>query len=115
LVAVSLIDAKAAKEKFPAQLGDKHTTWDRVADHHAKWRALRAATSAINANWNSLLARSQKTSVRQIDRIGLGNRMKNVAHSLVSSVTATTLCIAFYIVFLIGLAWLVRADIVFLK
>jgi hypothetical protein len=86
-----------------------------VADHHAKWRALRAATSAINANWNSLLARSQKTSVRQIDRIGLGNRMKNVAHSLVSSVTATTLCIAFYIVFLVGLAWLVRADIVVLK
>jgi hypothetical protein len=86
-----------------------------VADHHAKWRALRAATPAINANWNSLLARSQKTSVRQIDRIGLGNRMKNVAHSLVSSVTATTLCIAFYIVFLVGLAWLVRADIVVLK
>jgi hypothetical protein len=41
--------------------------------------------------------------------------MKNVPHSLAYSVTATTLSIAFYIVFLVGLAWLVRAEIVFLK
>ena len=86
-----------------------------MANHHAKWRALRAATPAINANWNSLLARFQQTSVRQIDRIGLGKRMKNVPHSLVASLTATTLGIAFYILFLIAFAWLVRADLIFPK
>jgi hypothetical protein len=41
--------------------------------------------------------------------------MKNVPHSLVSSVAATTLSIAFYILFLVGFAWLVRADLLFPK
>jgi hypothetical protein len=41
--------------------------------------------------------------------------MKRVPHSLTSSVVATTLGIAFYLVLLVGFAWLVRADIFFLK
>jgi hypothetical protein len=41
--------------------------------------------------------------------------MKNVPHSLVSSVAATTLSIALFILFLVGFAWLVRADLVFPK
>ena len=41
--------------------------------------------------------------------------MKRARHSLVFSVAATTLGTAFFIVLLVGFAWLVRADIIFLK
>ncbi len=116
-VAVSSVDAKAAKEAFPIYHCDKQTRHDCGTDDHAKRRTLRAAASTIDiaAGGNSFLARSQKTSVRKIDRITVRDLMKNVPHSLASSVTATTLIIASYIVFLVGFAWLVRADIVLLK
>jgi hypothetical protein len=41
--------------------------------------------------------------------------MKRGPHSLVFSVAAATLGTAFFIAFLIGFAWLLRADIIFLK
>jgi hypothetical protein len=41
--------------------------------------------------------------------------MNGVRHSLVFSIAATTLATAFYIVLFVGLAWLVRAEITFVK
>jgi hypothetical protein len=41
--------------------------------------------------------------------------MKGVPHSLLFSIAATTLGTAFFIALLIVFAWLVRADIFFLK
>jgi len=41
--------------------------------------------------------------------------MKSVPHSLFFSIAATTLGTAFFILLLVGFAWLVRADIIFLK
>ena len=40
---------------------------------------------------------------------------KRVQHSLFFSIAATTFGIAFYIMLLLGFAWLLRADIIFLK
>ena len=40
---------------------------------------------------------------------------KRVQHSLFFSIAATTFGTAFYIMLLLGFAWLVRADIIFLK
>jgi len=40
---------------------------------------------------------------------------KRVQHSLFFSVAATMFGIAFYIMLLLGFAWLLRADIIFLK
>ena len=40
---------------------------------------------------------------------------KRVQHSLFFSIVATTFGTAFYIMLLLGFAWLVRADIIFLK
>jgi hypothetical protein len=45
----------------------------------------------------------------------LNKLMKRVPHSLVFSIAATTLGAAFFIVLSVGFAWLVRADIIFLK
>ena len=41
--------------------------------------------------------------------------IKRVRHSLVFSIAATTFGTAFYIVLVVAFAWLVRADIIFLK
>ena len=41
--------------------------------------------------------------------------IKRVRHSMVFSIAATTFGTAFYIVLVVGFAWLVRADIIFLK
>jgi len=40
---------------------------------------------------------------------------KRVQHSLFFSIAATTFGTAFYIMLLLGFAWLVRANIIFLK
>ncbi|PYL49923.1 MAG: hypothetical protein DMF40_00870 [Verrucomicrobia bacterium] len=40
---------------------------------------------------------------------------KRVQHSLFFTIAATTFGIAFFITLLLGLAWLVRADVIFLK
>ena len=40
---------------------------------------------------------------------------KRIRHSLVFSIAATMFGTAFYIVLLLWVAWLVRADIIFLK
>ena len=40
---------------------------------------------------------------------------KRVQHSLFFSVAATVFGIVFYIMLLLGFAWLLRADIIFLK
>jgi|GEM_PF-2571209 len=41
--------------------------------------------------------------------------IKRVQHPMVFSIAATTFGTAFYIVLVVGFAWLVRADIIFLK
>ena len=41
--------------------------------------------------------------------------IRRVRHSLIFSIAATTFGTAFYIVLVVGFAWLVRADIIFLK
>jgi hypothetical protein len=41
--------------------------------------------------------------------------MKRLPHSLAFSVAAATLGTAFFIAFLVGFAWLVRADIIPLR
>jgi hypothetical protein len=40
---------------------------------------------------------------------------KRVQHSLLFSIAATAFGTAFYIMLIVGFAWLVRADIIFLK
>ena len=44
-----------------------------------------------------------------------GELMKRIRHSLVFSIAVTTFGTAFYIMLLVGFAWLVCADIIFLK
>jgi len=50
---------------------------------------------------------------KQVD--SLCRLRKRVQHSLFFSIAATTFGTAFYIGLMLGFAWLVRADIIFLK
>jgi hypothetical protein len=62
----------------------------------------------------SAIAPQGKTAEPTITQNGALYR-KRVRHSLVLSIAATMFGTAFYIVLVVGFAWLVCADIIFLK
>src|SRR5436190_23689176 len=77
-----------------------------------KWAPPSSATDQQSKTLEGPLPASSR-GAKQVD--SPCSLRKRVQYSLFLSIAATTLGTAFYIMLLLGFAWLVRADIIFLK